>query len=443
LVGLVVVARIFGLVDCNNFFVSCERVFDPKLLHRPVIVLSSNDGCAVSRSAEAKAIGIKMGAPAFKLRDVIDRHNVATLSANFYLYRDMSNRVMATLRAIAPAVAVYSVDEAFIDLSGFDGSCYDFALQIAKTVEQWTGIPVSIGVANTKTLAKVANRIAKRFSDEGVIYIANDEQRRDFLEITQIEDVWGVGRRLSISLRAIGIGNALQLAEADINAIRKQFSVVLQRTAYELRGVVCYPLQSDHAERQQVIYSRTFGRSVENIHELREAAATYTDRAAGKLRQEQLAATFLSIYIKTNKFAAQEPQYNKSIDVGLPHPTNHTPELIEAAFQGLAQIYQPGFRYKKLGICLFGLIDDAILQGELFDPVDSESNDRERRLMQTIDVINNRFGRGSIKFGSMGIGIEHRKWHTSATMRSPRYTTELAEIPTVMAGIKSGAKADD
>jgi DNA polymerase V len=308
-------------------------------------------------------------------------------------------------------------------------------LLISRTVEQWTGIPVSIGVASTKTLAKAANRIAKKFSEEGVIYIANGEQRRDYLEITAIEDVWGVGSNLAVSLRAIGINNALQLADADLEAIRKRFSVVLQRTAYELQGTVCYELGSDDVPRKQVIYSRTFGRTVDNLPELREALAVFTDRAAAKLRRENLAAAMISIYIKTNKFKPDEPQHSNSIDVGLPRPTNHSPELIQAAHTGLEQVYKCGYRYKKMGVCLFELIDDAIMQGDLFDQVEPETKERSRRLMSTIDRINAEYGRGAIKFGSMGVGGERRRWHSNQTMRSPKYTTRLDELPTVRASL--------
>jgi DNA polymerase V len=429
------VAKVFGLVDCNNFYVSCERVFNPSLNSRPVIVLSSNAGCAISRSAEAKAIGIKMGAPIFKIGDIVDRHGVAVLSANFCLYGDMSRRVMESLRELVPSIEVYSVDEAFIDLSRADGDCFEYALHISQVVEQWTGIPVSIGVAKTKTLAKAANKIAKKFTDDGVVYIGTEEQRRDCLEIVQVEDVWGVGRRLCKKLRAIGIGNALQLADADLEAIRKEFSVMLQRTAYELRGMVCYPLGSDDVPRKQVIYSRTFGKLVDSLAELKEALAVFTDRAAAKLRREGLAAAIVSVYVKTNEFKPEEPQHSNSIDIGLSRPTNHSPEMIKAAHDALVQLYKSGYKYKKMGICLFDLIDDALIQGDLFDQVEPETSDRAKRLSTTIDRINAEYGRGAIKFGSMGVGDKRRRWHSNQTMRSPKYTTRLDALPVVRTGL--------
>jgi DNA polymerase V len=421
---------LFALVDCNNFYVSCERVFNPSLEHKPTIVLSNNDGCVVSRSPEAKALGIKMGIPAFKAKDLISKHNVQVYSSNYALYGDMSRRVMNSFSYFVPEVEIYSVDEAFLNLSGFSSLAPKLLVRynqfMRAKVHQWTGIPVSIGISTTKTLAKIASCIAKK-SPQGVVELLAEEAQEAALATIDVEDVWGIGKKLSNHLRSHGINTALQLRDANEEAIRQAIGIVGVRVVLELRGISCLPLAIMPVARHGITVSQSFGYPVESLAELKEAAATYIAKAARKLRREELAATLLSVYLTTNRFSQQTQQYSKSTTITLPVASNYTPELIQYACQAIEDIYQSGYRYKKVGILMSELVSAEQSQIALFDERDRE---RARRLMQTVDDINLKLGKDTIKFAAEGI---KQLWKLRSQYRSPKYTTCWEELPVVKA----------
>ncbi|MEO1523614.1 MAG: Y-family DNA polymerase, partial [Cyanobacteria bacterium J06633_2] len=406
--------EMFGLCDCNNFYVSCERVFNPVLRHQPVIVLSNNDGCAVARSNEAKALGIKMGAPVFKIRELIEQHQVKVLSSNYALYGDLSQRVMTTLGNFAPDVEVYSIDEAFLDFSGFSQwNLEGYAQSIQTTVKQWTGIPVSIGIAPTKTLAKIANRIAKRTPEmKGVFVLPNNSD--SILSQVAVEDVWGIGRRWAKRLNEQGIETAAQLRDAAEWQIRQQMGIVGMRIVLELRGVSCLPLELCPPPKKMRTVSRSFGRPVESLRELKEAIATHTSTGAEKLRKDGLNASLLSVFVATNRFKSNEPQYQNSAAVSLPIPTNTTPELIDCAVRAIEQIYQEGYRYKKAGINLTELSPATSMQHDLFDV--PERRERMKRVMEVMDAVNEIYGAGTLRYAVSGL---KQGWKTQAMRRSP------------------------
>jgi len=295
--------EIFALVDCNNFYVSCERIFNPKLVGRPVVVLSNNDGCVVARSNEAKALNIGMGVPAFEVADLIKKHSIEVFSSNYTLYADMSRRVMETLATFAPEIEIYSIDEAFLNLAGFKSPLADYGRQIQRTVKQWTGMPVSIGIAGTKTLAKIANHLAKRSAElDGVLDLSASANIEKVLAEVPLEKVWGIGIRSAIKLKRAGLKTALDLSKADISWIRNRFGVVGVRTVYELRGSCCYPLEDNPPARQSIVVSRMFGVPVESIEQLKEAAATYAARAGEKLREHSLAVNLQTVFVTTSRF---------------------------------------------------------------------------------------------------------------------------------------------
>lgn len=421
---------LFALVDCNNFYVSCERVFNPGLEGRPTIVLSNNDGCVVSRSPEAKALGIKMGIPAFQVQDLIAKHNIQVYSSNYALYGDMSRRVMNSLNHFVPEVEIYSVDEAFLNLSGFSSLEPDLLLkyvQFMRTkVGQWTGIPVSVGIGTTKTLAKVASYIAKR-SPQGITELISDKAQEEAIAQIAVEDVWGIGRKLATRLRTYGIQTALQLSDADEAIIKQISGIVGVRVMLELRGISCLPLAIMPIARHGITVSRSFGYPVESLAELKEAAATYIARAGRKLRRERLAANLLSISLTTNRFNQQTEQYSNTMTIGLPVATNYTPELIQYANRALEDIYRPGYRYKKVGILMSELVPSEQIQANFFDRRDRE---RARKLMQTIDEINLKMGKDAIKFAAEGM---EQLWKLRSQYRSPKYTTCWDDLPMVKA----------
>lgn len=418
--------KTYALVDCNNFYASCERVFNPKLEGKPIVVLSNNDGCAIARSQEAKALGIEMGAPLFQIQPIVQRHQVRVLSSNFALYGDLSARVMATLVQFTPEIEIYSIDEAFLDLSGLT-QLVDYAQQIRSTVKQWTGIPVSIGIAPTKTLAKVANRIAKRRVDaNGVFDLTDKTLQEEVLAQTAVEDVWGIGRKSGRRLRTHCISNALQLRHANEQWIQTQLGVMGLKTVLELRGISCLSLQSCPAAKHARTVSRSFGRPVESLAELKAAVATYTSRAAEKLRFDGQAAKVLTVFLMTNRFHQDEPQHFDSTYVELPVATSDTAELIGYASKAIAAIYREGYRYKKTGVTLTELVAANSFQGSLFDTTNRE---RSHQLMQVIDRINQKLGANTIAFAATGL---RQSWGRKE-MRSPHYTTCWEEIPVVKA----------
>ncbi len=414
---------LFALVDCNNFYVSCERVFNPGLEHRPVVVLSNNDGCIISRSNEVKALGIGMGKAAFEVRDILSRHQVEVFSSNYTLYADMSGRVMQTLANFTPAMEVYSIDEAFLDLSGIDHPPEDYGRQIQHTVRQWTGIPVSIGIAPTKTLAKLANKIAKKSpKTAGVLNLADSPFLAQALQRVSVQDVWGVGLRIARKLNAAGIMNALDLSRANIGWIRGRFGVQVVRTVYELRAISCYPLEENPQDKKTITVSRMFGRSVTAIDELMEAAATYAARAGEKLRQEGLAAGMMSVSVATSRFI-EHRYYNVHTTV-FPTATFDSAELVQAATASIERIYREGFDYKRAGVLLHELTPQEHVQRTLFDGADRA---RAGRLMRTLDAINRR-GDCTVRWAAEGID---KPWHTQFKHLSPQFTTRWDQLPVV------------
>ncbi len=420
--------KIFALVDCNNFYASCERVFAPQLEKKPVVVLSNNDGCIIARSNEAKKLGIPMGAPLFKNADFLKLHNVAIFSANFALYGDLSHRVMDSLAAFTPQVEIYSVDEAFIDLTGLGDDLVAYGHAIRKSVHRWTGIPISVGIAETKTLAKLANELAKKHPDaDGVLDLLDTERRRKILATIDIGDLWGIGRNLNRALNDLGITTALNLHDAPIPMIRKRFGATVMRTVYELRGIPCIELESQPPPKQTIVFTRSFGHKVTTHDELKEAVSTFATRAAAKLRRHNLLTGCLWVSAQTNHFNTFEAQCRDALAIPFERPTNHTGSLIKAALGGLKRLYRPGYRYKRAGVMLFDLIPEEQYTPSLFDGVD---DGRSGCLMNALDTLNRKLGRDAVQFGGVGV---HQNWRMNQNRLSRRYTTRWADLPVVRA----------
>lgn len=420
--------KIIALVDANAFFVSCEVVFNPALAGKPVVVLSGNDACVISRSPEAKAIGIKMQAMGSAVKRYVNSHGLTIFSTNPPLYRDLSRRVMQTLAHFCPSVEVYSVDEAFLDLTGFsERNLLDYGQQIRHTVKQWTGIPVSIGIAPTKTLAKIANHMAKAsLSAGGVVDLTNDPRLDTVLSAVEVGDVWGIGRRTADKLQSRGIRTALQLKQADPDWIRRKFNVITLRTVLELGGMSCLPVEKGAEAQKGMMVTRCFGRPVTTLAEMQEAVATHTARLAEKLRQEGLATTMLVVSMRTNRFT-DTAQYEASQEIKLVAPTNSTDRLLPQALQATARLFRPGFQYYKAGVSASELVEvDQVQIGLFDDPTSAKS----QRLMQAVDGINQKLGTGSIKYAALGLKQE---WQTRLAYPSKRYTTCWEELPIVKA----------
>jgi DNA polymerase V len=415
---------VFALVDCNNFYASCERVFQPKLTGQPIVVLSNNDGCVVARSNEAKALGIRMGVPEFQIRPLLRAHHVQVFSSNYTLYGDLSQRVMETLEQFSPDLEIYSIDEAFMSLAGFERrNLTDYGRAIRKTVKQWTGLPVSVGIAETKTLAKIANRIAKRTADtDGVFDLLACPDRDTLLSRVAVEDVWGIGPSSARLLTQQGMKTALQLRQADEHWIRTHMGVVGLRVVAELRGHSCLDLDACPAPKQGITCSRAFGRSVCTLAEMEEAVSSYVARAAEKLRREGLAATVLTVFVMTNAFT-EEPQYRNSVTCSLPVGTDMTSALIRTALRGLRTIYRDGYRYKKAGVMVTALVPASRVQPDLFDQQDRP---KSKRLMTALDALNARWGAGTLQYAASGLS---KPWKTQCHHRSPAYTTNWDELP--------------
>ena len=419
---------IFALVDCNNFYASCERVFNPKLEGKPLVVLSNNDGCVVARSNEAKALGIEMGVPEFQIRPLLRAHKVQVFSSNYTLYGDMSQRVMETLAQFCLDSEVYSIDEAFLSLSGFTSrNLTEYGRTMRSTVKQWTGIPVSVGIAETKTLAKIANRVAKRAPDTGGVFnLLACPDRDALLGRIAVQDVWGIGPNHAHFLKQHGITTAVQLRQVEDQWIRKHMGIVGLRLVMELRGVSCLELEQCPAPKQSLTCSRAFGTPISTLTEMEEAVSSYTSRVAEKLRGERLAATVLTVFLTTNQFT-DGPQYSNAITIKLPVATDHTHELIRSALQGIKAVYREGYQYKKAGVMLMGLVPVGQVQADLFDHHDRV---RSTRLMSALDAVNARWGVGALQYASSGIT---KKWKTQFHHRSPAYTTQWNELPLVQA----------
>jgi len=416
---------VFAIVDCNNFYVSCERVFNPKLAEKPVVVLSNNDGCVVARSNEAKALGIKMGVPVFKISNLIKTHGVHVFSSNYALYGDMSQRVMATLSEFTPDIEIYSIDEAFLDLSRFKRyDLVDYGHKIRSTIKQWSGIPVSIGIAETKTLAKIANRIAKKsIKAGGVLNLTASPYQNKALEITDVGDVWGIGRSYYRFLKGYGIHNALQLRDADDTFIKKRMGIVGVRLLQELRGVSCYALEHCPPPKKGITVSRTFKNSIATLDELKEAVAAYVSLGSEKLRREHSAAGVLMVFLMTNRFK-KENYYINVETLRLPVATSDTSELIHYAHEGLKAIYREGYLYKKAGVMFKDLVHENQVQANLFNCRDFE---RSKKLMGTLDNINKKVGSDILKYAAVGL-TSNQRWKTVFERRSPSYTTNWAQL---------------
>jgi len=414
--------EIFALIDCNNFYASCERVFNPRLEGRAVVVLSNNDGCVVARSNEAKALGIGMGMPAFKVKGIIQRNGVEVFSSNYALYADMSHRVMQTLSTFTPEMEIYSIDEAFLNLAGCGDNLTDYGRKIQATVKKWTGMPVSIGIAPTKTLAKIANRIAKGTPQaDGVFYLKELSAIDNLLNKIAVVDVWGVGHRNARKLKRAGIDTALSLKDADIGWIRSKFGVMGVRTVYELRGTCCYHLEENPQPKKSIVVSRSFGKAVESIDELQEAIATYAVRAGEKLRREKLVANVMTVFVRTSYFDKQKRYFN-SETIKLPSPTSYTPELISYAIKAVEQLYRKGCSFKKAGVLLSGLELQNKMQLTLFDEID---RGKSQRLMQTVDTIKAKLPEANLRWAAEGLV---QPWRTHFKRRSHRYTTRWDEL---------------
>ena len=428
--------RSIALIDCNNFYVSCERVFNPALKRKPVIVLSNNDGCVIARSQEVKDLGIKMGVPWFKVQNLARHHKIIVFSSNYTLYADMSNRVMKIISEFAPNQEVYSIDECFLDLTGFKHlGLADYGQRIRSTTNRLVGLPVCVGVGASKTLAKLANHIAKKCSVfDGVCNLS--EITQDTLDslFSKIEvgEVWGIGRRIEKKLAKLGVNTVFDLKQSSPQALRKQFSVLMERTIRELNGESCIPLEEIAPLKKQLVCSRGFGIPVSSLSELSEAVITYTTRVAEKLRRQRSVAAMVYIFIQTDPFKKKDRQYNSGRLIHLTNPTDDTRILINAVLTGLKSIYKPGFAYKKAGVLLDDLLPFNQHQKSLFD--DKEAQAHSEFLMQAIDGINNTMGSGTIKF--LGEGLE-KQWGAKAEKKTRCYTTRVDEIPVAYCRLSS------
>lgn len=416
-----------ALVDCNNFYASCERLFQPGLQNRPIVVLSNNDGCVIARSDEAKALGIEMGAPSFLIEKVLQQHNVSVFSSNYTLYGDLSDRVMTTLSQFCDQVEVYSIDEAFLDLSAFrHHNLTEYAHVIRNTVLQLTGIPVSIGIAPSKTLAKMANRLVKKRNKQLGVYAIDTMEKMQFaLQNTQVKDIWGIGPQYTKLLNRNGFITAWDLSRAPEEWIRKNLSVVGQRMYNELKGISCITFEEMPPKKKMVCVARGFGKVLSEQHEVMEALANFTAMVAAKLRSEQLVTSAIQIFVQTNAHRSQEPQYFRSLTIRLPVPTNSTNELISHARRGLETIYRAGYNYNKTGCTAMELSPATEVQSNIFD---QENRARNSQLMQVLDVVNRSFGKNAVRFALQGFGT---RWKLRQLKLSPCYTTRIDEVLTI------------
>lgn len=407
----------FVLVDCNNFYASCERLFNPRLEGRPVIVLSNNDGCVVARSQEAKQLGIAMGAPYFKIQDFCRQQRVAVFSSNYALYGDLSQRVMELLAERAPAIQVYSIDEAFLMFPATEKVAL-LCSEMRQMIRRWTGIPTSLGIAPTKTLAKVANQLAKK---EGIFDLSCPHMRDKVLHTFPIGDVWGIGGRSEEKLRALGIETAWQLAQMPAPTMRRTLGVVGERLLLELRGISCLPL-TDVQLKKSLAYGRSFGKPVADLFALSEALATYVANASLKLREQAACTAALYVYLET----CERQHYSQA--AVLPLPTNDTPQLITAAKSCLRQLFRKEERYKKCGVVLLDLLPQSAVVPDLFQELDP----KRRKLAGVVDALNTRLGRHKLYYAAMG-GKDDASWKMRSERRSPNYTGRWEELAVVKA----------
>lgn len=418
----------YGLLDCNNFYASCERVFNPSLNGRPVVVLSNNDGCVIARSAEAKALGIPMAEPAYKLKELIEKNQIHVFSSNYVLYGDMSQRVMNTIASFVPDMEIYSIDEAFLLFDGFENiDLKTYGEKIVRSTSRNTGIPVSLGIAHTKTLAKAANRFAKKYPDyKGVCVIDTEEKREKALKLLNIGDVWGIGRQYSKKLEYYSVNTAWDFTQRTKSWVRHTMGVVGERTWLELRGTPCIEMDRS-TSKKSICTSRSFGERLTELAPVSEAVANFAASCAEKLRKQRSLASVLMVFIHTNPFATNQPYYSKQMVVELPVPTNDTTELIHYALSGLKSIFAEGYKFKKAGVIVSEIVPERPLQTSLFDTRDRE---KFNKIMGVMDNLNASYGKQKIKVAAQGFD---RKWKLKNEKLSPCYTTKLGDVMVVKA----------
>ena len=413
--------KVFALIDCNAFYVSCERVFNPKLNNKPVVALSNNDGCIIARSKEAKALGIKMGVPLFKVKDIVERENVIVFSSNYTLYADMSRRVMNIISEFTPSIEVYSIDEAFIELTNMNVDYESYARHMRKVILQYTGIPVSIGIASTKTLTKVANHIAKDDESlEGVCSLIQHENLDQVLEDTNVADVWGVGRQLSKKLIANGIFNAKLLKNCEDAWVRKMMSVNGLKTVSELREISCLDLEETSTTRKSCCTTRSFGKPLINLEDIEQAVTTFARRATERIRGENLIASTVSVFLRTNPFDRNR-YYSNSSTTTLSYPTYDTVQIVKTALQLTKIIFRENYKYKKAGVLLSGFYEKGTETKDLF----SEARYRSPKLMSAVDQINERYGSDTIQIATE---CQMGKWKQKRKNCTQSYTTQLDNV---------------
>ena len=414
----------YALVDCNNFYCSCERVFNPRLEGRPVIVLSNNDGCAISRSEEAKALGIAMASPVFMMRKMLDKNNVAVYSSNYTLYGDMSERIFGTLASYVPKIEKYSIDEAFLDLKGMDrGDLMKFGNELRAVIKKNIGIPVSVGIGATKTLAKMANRHAKKnYKETPVFWAANQTLTNEMLSSTSVDDIWGIGGQHALFLTRHGFRTAADFVSAPKEWVRRNLSVVGLRLLYELQGTPSIAWEEVKPVRKNICTSRSFGKRIAEKNQLAEAMANYAAACAAKLRSEKTCCKVLQVFIQTNPHKTDESQYLRSVDIALDRASNHSGEVIGAALRGLDFIFKPGYLYMKCGVTVMDLVPESAVQASCFDGADRKRNGL---LMETVDEINQRLGKEVVRSAVQGF---ERRYKLKAEYLSPCYTTRMSDI---------------
>ncbi len=416
----------FALVDCNNFYASCEKLFRPDLADRPVVVLSNNDGCIVARSAEAKKFDLPMAQPFFKCQDYLKSRNTAVFSSNYALYGDISSRVIAVLSNFSPEIEQYSIDEAFLGVEGIKEDAFlNWAQELSATVKRWVGISVSVGIAKTKTLAKIANHAAKRSGEPAAILLAAEDISKE-LEAITLTDIWGISGKLARKLNRYGIWSPLQLCRADPFFLRKNLGIIVERTARELNNEVCLELEQVE-KRKNISVSRSFGSVTNDYEELEQATATFASRAAEKLRKQRLLASGVYLYIRTNKHAEAE-YYSASAATGFVVPTNSSFEIVAQAQRLLAQVYQQGYLFQKIGVMLLDLVGEGAHQQQDIFGITANITQKQK-LMGTLDKINREMGRGSLKLASQGLSA--KGWSLRSEYLSPRYTTRWEDLPQI------------
>lgn len=413
-----------ALADCNNFYASCERVFQPKLEGKPILVLSNNDGCVIARSNEAKALGVKMGIPVFQIRDLIERHDIQLFSSNFTLYGDLSKRVMSTIKQEVKAMEVYSIDEAFMDFSG-EGSPLEKGIALKEKVKQYTGIPISIGIAPTKTLCKVAGLIAKKHTSSGVFVLQDSALIERALKWLAVDELWGIGRRHGRMLKNMGINSAYDLCCADDSWIKRRLSVLGLRMVKELKGIPCIPLEQDASRKKNICTSRSFGKHITTISELKEAVSNYASNCAYKLRKQKSCASRISVFIHTNPFKPSDKQYKGITSITVDTPTNDSVEIVRLAIQALEKLYRADYRYKKAGVIVGNIVPQKQQQLSLFDHIDRK---KQQAVMTVLDKINDNMGREKVRLAVQG---NQRKWRMKQEQLSPCYSTRIDEALTI------------